>query len=101
MMRTKEREHRVKAQTPVFMDFVLKLTFFNKVNSKIFGSRVRALQLQVAPGQQTALDRPEQGEEHRANLRLGLVEHQQFTLQGSRQRTLTTSHSQNTGKGIF
>lgn len=80
------RTCRVKTQTPVFMDFVLKLTFFNKVNGKLFGSRVCALQLQVAPGEQAALDRPEQGEEHRANLRLGLVEHQQFTLQGRRQR---------------
>lgn len=80
------RTCRVKTQTPVFIDFVLKLTFFNKVNGKLFGSRICALQLEVAPGEQAALDRPEEGEENRANLRLGLVEHQQFTLQGRRQR---------------
>lgn len=67
------------------MDFILKLTFFNKVDGKIFGSRVRALQLQVAPGEQAALDGPEQGEEHRAHLPLGPIEHQQLTLQGRRQ----------------
>ena len=64
----------------------MTLTFFKKVDGKIFGSRVCALQLQVAPGEQAALDRPEQGEEHRANFCLGPVEHQQFTLQGRRQR---------------
>lgn len=69
----------------VFRDFALKLTFFNKVNGKIFGCRVHALQLQVAPGKQAALDGPEQGEEHRANLPLGPIEHQQLTLQGRRQ----------------
>lgn len=70
----------------VFMDFEMKLTFFKKVDSKIFGSRVCALQLQVAPGEQAALDRPEQGEEHRADFCLGPVAHQQFTLQGRRER---------------
>lgn len=82
---SREDTHRFKTQTPVFIDFPLKLTFFKKVNSKIFGSRVRALQLQVAPREQAALDGPEQGEEHRVNLPLGPIEHQQLTLQGRRQ----------------
>lgn len=46
------------------------LTFFNKVCSKIFGCRIGALQLQVAPGEQTALDGPEQGEEDGTRLAL-------------------------------
>lgn len=83
--KSREDTHRFKTQTPVFIDFPLKLTFFKKVNSKIFGSRVRALQLQVAPREQAALDGPEQGEEHRVNLPLGPIEHQQLTLQGRRQ----------------
>lgn len=41
---------------------------------------VGALQLQEAPGEQAALDGPEQGQQHGASLPLGTCEHQQFTL---------------------
>lgn len=61
---------------------VLTLTSVSEVGGEILGSGVRALQLQVAPGEQAALDRPEQGGEHRARLPLSAVDHQQLTLHG-------------------
>lgn len=84
------------------MAFVQKLTFFNKVNGKVFGSRVRALQLQVAPGEQAALDGPEQGEEHRAHLPLGPTQHQQLTLPGGdKEEVLPQGHAQDTATGTY
>lgn len=88
--------------SPCFHGFVLKLTSFNKVNGKVFGSRVHALQLQVAPGEQAALDRPEQGEEHRADLPLGPIEHQQLTLQGGdKEKVFTTRPFTEHSRGHF
>ena len=67
------------------MDSVLTLTSVSEVGGKILGSRVSALQLQVAPGEQAPLDRPEQGGEHRAHLPLSSINHQQLTLHKRRQ----------------
>ena len=79
----------VKTQTPLsshgFVCPAPTLTLVKEVRGELSGSGVRALQLQVAPGQQAALDRPEQGEEHRARLPLGPTEHQQLTLGGRKQ----------------
>ena len=69
----------------VFMDSVLTLTSVSEVGGKVLGSRVSALQLQVAPGEQAPLDRPEQGGEHRAHLPLSSINHQQLTLHKRRQ----------------
>lgn len=81
-----EHTHRAKPKhLSVFKDSVLTLTSVSEVAGKILGSRVRALQLQVAPGEQAALDRPEQGGQHRAHLPLSSINHQQLTLHKRRQ----------------
>ena len=67
------------------MDSVLTLTSVSEVGGKVLGSRVSALQLQVAPGEQAPLDRPEQGGEHTAHLPLSSINHQQLTLHKRRQ----------------
>ena len=82
----RQHTHRAKPKhLSVFMDSVLTLTSVSEVGGKILGSRVSALQLQVAPGEQAPLDRPEQGGEHRAHLPLSSINHQQLTLHKRRQ----------------
>lgn len=76
-------------QKPVCGHGLLTLTFFNKIHGELFGCSICALELQEAPGEQAALHRPEQGEEHGANLPMGPTEHQQLTLQESRQSVQT------------
>lgn len=85
--------------TPVCDHGLLTLTFFNKIRGELFGCSVRALELQEAPGEQAALHRPEQGEEHRANLPMGPAEHQQLTLQES--KLYRQDYSENTVRDLY
>lgn len=80
----------------------LKLTLVNQVGGSTSDCGVRALQLQVAPGEQAALDGPEQGEQHRASLPVGPREHQQSTLkEADGENVHGKGRTQNTGMGIL